>query len=422
MTIIQQPTLFDIDFLEQLDIQEKYAQIFSPLEWAKLLALFDKDTAVGAPVTINYEAVLRSILARFYEQIPSQKKLIERLEEDLRFKLSMGFLYSEPVPSEATYSRVMKRLSEHLELLENLNQELLQLIHQDFGIFDENVAIDVTAVKARTKQKKTENPKLPSTEEQRSMPTETILEQIPTYPSWGVKKNSQGKNNYWFGHKATLAVSSNSQYILHMHIASAFAADVSLAIPTIRKVDALTKAARPVNDYLFDKGYDANAIYEELHHLGHEPIIALKKVPDNNGEVDAHFTPTCLLEHSYRYDSFDKRYGALKFLRPEAHCRECPLQHEGLCQKVIKVKQMNDPRKYNHPARGTLAWKQLYNQRSSVERVNGYLKSTYQLNQTKHYQAPQAIAEYLLIQLAYNAKTFANQRMKYTKKRKEAAA
>lgn len=73
MTIIQQPTLFDIDFLEQLDIQEKYAQIFSPLEWEELLALFDKDTAVGAPVTINYEAVLRSILARFYEQIPSQK-------------------------------------------------------------------------------------------------------------------------------------------------------------------------------------------------------------------------------------------------------------------------------------------------------------------------------------------------------------
>jgi len=33
MSIIQQPTLFDIDYLEKLDIQEKYKEIFSPIDW-----------------------------------------------------------------------------------------------------------------------------------------------------------------------------------------------------------------------------------------------------------------------------------------------------------------------------------------------------------------------------------------------------
>ena len=31
---------------------------------------------------------------------------------------------------------------------------------------------------------------------------------------WGVKKNSEGKNVFWYGYKAHLAVGTKSQYIL----------------------------------------------------------------------------------------------------------------------------------------------------------------------------------------------------------------
>ena len=71
---------------------------------------------------------------------------------------------------------------------------------------------------------------------------------------------------------------------------------------------------------------------------------------------------------------------------------------------------MNDPRKYNHPARGTQSWVLKYNERSSVERVNAYLKENYQLNDTRFYKAQHAVVFYHLIQLTYNARTFANQR------------
>lgn len=411
MSIIQQPTLFDIDYLEKLDIQEKYKEIFSPLDWIKVLILFQKESRVGPSITVNYEALLRSLMVRIMEKIPTQKALIARLKSDLRLKLSVGFLYSEAIPSEATYSRVMAILASNLSVIEQMNQSLLQLINEELDIFEENVAIDVTAIEARTKPVKTENPKLPSTTEERTMTTKEILEMIPTYASWGVKKNSKGKNDFWFGYKGTLAVSTKSQYILCMDIASAFASDVSLAIPTIRKTAQWLQKKKERTYFSFDKGYDAKEIYQELHALDLEPIIPLKSVPKNDGEVDAFYAPTCLLEHSYKYDSYDRRYGAIKYVQPKSHCKDCPLQHEGMCQKVIKIKQLNDPRKYNHTARGTYSWSLKYNERSSVERVNAYLKENYQLNDTRFYKAHHAVVFYHLIQLTYNARTFANQRL-----------
>lgn len=62
MTIIQQPTLFDIHILEKLEIEEKYQEIFSPLELSPLVALFQKETKVGPPITVNYEASIRALL------------------------------------------------------------------------------------------------------------------------------------------------------------------------------------------------------------------------------------------------------------------------------------------------------------------------------------------------------------------------
>src|SRR5699024_11460897 len=38
--------------------------------------------------------------------------------------------------------------------------------------------------------------------------------EVPQDPKWGVKKNSEGKNVFWFGYKAHLIVGTSSQYIL----------------------------------------------------------------------------------------------------------------------------------------------------------------------------------------------------------------
>ena len=45
---------------------------------------------------------------------------------------------------------------------------------------------------------------------------ETLRIDIPFHPNWGIKKNSEGKNTFWFGFKAHLAVGTKSQYILQL--------------------------------------------------------------------------------------------------------------------------------------------------------------------------------------------------------------
>lgn len=55
MAIIQQPSLFDFRNLEQLDIKEKYLEIFFPLDLSPLVGLFQKEKAVCAPLSVNYE-------------------------------------------------------------------------------------------------------------------------------------------------------------------------------------------------------------------------------------------------------------------------------------------------------------------------------------------------------------------------------
>ncbi len=116
---------------------------------------------------------------------------------------------------------------------------------------------------------------------------------------------------------------------------------------------------------------------------------------------DEHFAPTCVREHSYRYDSYDQKYQTIKYGRPK-ECSTCPLAHDSLCQKVFKVKITSDLRKYCAPARGSERWKQLFKQRSSVERVFAYLKQYFGLNQIRYRTGKRAKFQFDLITLVYN--------------------
>lgn len=50
-------------------------------------------------------------------------------------------------------------------------------------------------------------------EEQLDAPLAELRNEIPQDPKWGVKKNSEEKNVFWFGYKAHLVVGTSSQYI-----------------------------------------------------------------------------------------------------------------------------------------------------------------------------------------------------------------
>ncbi|MEI3600286.1 MULTISPECIES: IS1182 family transposase [unclassified Oceanobacillus] len=441
MTIIRQPSLFGIQELYNMEPTQKYEAIISTIDVDAIYHAVTKKSRFGAPEELNYAAMIISCFVRYVERIPTIKDLIKRLHEDIAFKLNCGFLVSDAVPSEASYSRLVTKLLE-CDILEKQKEKVvLQAIEEGF-ITDDTVAIDATHFEARDQAPpKEEKPKSEQkkrgrkTKEEREqwlkdqaekeatmplyekkieaqldVPLAELRSEVPIDPKWGVKKNSEGKNVFWFGYKAHLIVGTSSQYILDSLFSSGNLNDGKAAIPLLKGIHERFFGLN-LRYNTMDAGYDFEPIYEQVHRMGQQSVIAYNK--RNEGELlgyDKHFAPTCFREHSYRYDSFDAKYETLKYTSPK-ECRECPLANEGICQKVYKMKITKDLRKYTAPARGSKAWDNIYKRRTAVERVNAYLKEWFQLNNVRYRTGKRAKVHFDMVTLVYNASKLAADRI-----------
>lgn len=441
MSIIRQQSLFDIHELYEMEPTHRFNTIFSTLNLEPIWILFRKQTNVGAPRELNYGAMVYSLIARVVERIPTIKDLVKRFKNDPYFRFDCGFLHSDNLPSEASYSRMITLISES-DAMTRIHDDLILLAIQEEHITEENIAIDATHFEARDRATGSKNKEKPAPKKRGRKPkaereqwlkekeateaalpiyekkiehqltesVETLFDEAPLAPMWGVKKNSDGKNVYWFGYKAHLAVSTKSQYIIASFMTSGNLHDSKAAIPLLKKIEQNLPTQFTAG--LFDAGYDYKPIYEQLQAQNLQAVIPYNQ--RNEGEVigfDEHFAPTCVLEHSYRYDSFDARYNTLKYTRPK-ECANCPLQHDSLCQKTFKIRQSTDIRKYTSPARGSKKWDELYKERTAVERVNAYLKEFFDLNNVRHRTGKKAKLHFQLVTLVYNASKLAVDRIK----------
>lgn len=236
-----------------------------------------------------------------------------------------------------------------------------------------------------------------------------LRSKIPQNPEWGINKNSEGKNVFWFGYKSPLAVGTSSQYILQSLFSSGNLNDGKAAIPLLKGIANLLLPN--VRYQTMGAGYDYEPIYKQVYTMGHHSIIAYNK--RNESEpigFNKHFAPTCFREHSYRYDSYDKHHETLKYISPK-ECIDCPLANEGTCQKVFEMKITKDLRKYTAPDRGSKTWQNIYNRRTAVERLNAYLKEFFQLNNVRYRADKRAKVHFDIVTLVYNASKFAVDRM-----------
>ena len=441
MTIIRQMSLFGIQELYDMEPTQKYEAIISAIDLDAIYHAVTKKSRLGAPEELNYPAMIISLFVRYIERIPTKKDLIKRLEDDIAFKLNCGFLVSDDVPSESSYSRLVTKLEETNILEKELEKVILQAIKEGY-ITDDTIAIDATHFEARDQAPpKEEKPKAEpkkrgrkpkekrddwlteQAEKEANLPLyekkieaqldaslDELRSEIPLNPKWGVKKNSEGKNVFWFGYKGHLAVGTSSQYILQTAFSSGNLNDGKAAIPLLKGIYECLSLST-VRYQTMDAGYDYEPIYQQIHRMGQHSIIAYNK--RNEAEpigFDKHFAPTCFREHSYRYDSFDPKYETLKYTRPK-ECHDCPLANEGICQKVYKVKITTDLRKYSAPARGSQVWKNIFKRRTAVERVNAYLKEFFQLNNVRYRTGKRAKIHFDMITLVYNASKLAADRI-----------
>ena len=439
MTIVKQMRLFDIHELMEMESSHRFDAILATFDVQPIFQLFRKKTMHGAPRELNYGAMIHSLIIRIVERIPTVKDLVKRLKYDLVFRLDCGFLVSDPVPSEASYSCMVDVISQS-EVFDKMQDALIQTAFTEGFLDDEHVSFDATHFEARDASKPSEKkvtaPKKrgrkskeeradwlaeqaaieanltmyeKKLEAQLTIPTTTLCQEIPIEPKWGVKKNSDGKNTFWYGFKGHLAVSTKSQYIVARLMSSGNLSDSKAAIPLLKKVAEVVP--NQFATAVFDAGYDYEAIYRQI--LNQDMKAVIPYVKRRESEIlgfDEHFRPTCVREQSYCYDSFDEKYQSLKFTRPK-ECATCPLREDSLCQKVFKIKCETDIRKYTYPARGSVLWYKLYKERSAVERVNAYLKEYFQLNNVRHRTGRKAKLHFNMVTFIYNACKLAADRL-----------
>lgn len=444
MSIVRQESLFSMQILFDLEPTQRYDEIFSAIDIHPLLRIVEKRSNLGRPVELNYPAMVQALVVRIVERIPEIQLLVERLKKDILFKHDCGFLISDPVPSEASFSRMISKIQETAVLEEINSQIILDAINEKY-ISDVNIAIDSghfeakdqapskkdveskpkAAPKKRGRKSKTEHEQWLKDKEakeaslsifekkikdQLTVSYDELHDQMPLHPTWGLKKNSEGKNVFWYGYKGHFAVDTKTQFILHAMLSSGSLNDGKAAIPLLKGVEANFPNLK-MNYSIMDAGYDYKAIYQQVHQMKGNAIIAYnKKNESEHIGFDRYFAPTCVREHSYRYDSFDKKYQSLKYTRPK-ECENCPLSHDTLCQKVYKIRIETDLRRYSAPARGSSAWKERYKERSSVERVIGYLKEYFQLNNVRYRSGKRAKVHFDLVTAVYNGMKLATLRL-----------
>jgi transposase len=148
VSIIRQGSLFDLQDLYDLEPTHRYEAILSSVDVDSIVCQVSKKSWRGAPVELNYRAMIHSLIIRVFDRIPTIKDLIRRLNDDFIFKLNCGFLISDQTPSEAAYSRLISKL-EASQVLEEINEKVVIQAYSEGFIMDEVVAIDATHFEAR---------------------------------------------------------------------------------------------------------------------------------------------------------------------------------------------------------------------------------------------------------------------------------
>lgn len=417
MFYIRQQSLFSLEEILETSPRESYPLILNALDITPLLKIVSKKALFGAPTQLNYPAMIYSLIIRVIERIPTIKDLRKRLKNSLEFRFDCGFTLSDSVPSEASYSRMIQKIKDSSALTESQNKLVYQAFQEGF-IDADCVAIDATHIEARDRKpdkKKDEVPfektpkkrgRKPKNEREKWLKEQQEMEenrpifekkiesqlpysfaeleqQIPQDPHWGIKKNSEGKNVFWYGFKGHLLVDCKKQYILSSLLSSGNINDGKMAIPLLKALGEIHPYLKP-SYVLADAGYDYSPIYQQVQNMGAKALIDYnprnEQLPEDK---DKYFRPKCPKGYSYRYDSHDPHYDTVKYTQPK-ECKECPLRENNTCQRVFKIKVSSDPRKYTIPARGSDSYFELYKQRTAVERINAYLKEYFQLNNIRH--------------------------------------
>jgi len=320
------------------ELTEKQRKVVGTLELIRVEEFISSCWGLRGRRRKERVAIALAFVAKAVYNMATTRCLLDRLSSDKKLLRICGWERKSDIPSESTFSRAFADFSEselpkriHAALIEkNLSDQIIGHISRDSTEIEGREKPKKKG-KAESKEKKAkrkrgrpkkgeERVKEPTRlEKQRDMSLDEMMEKLPKDCDVGSKKNSKGFVETWTGYKLHIDV-SDGQIPISCILTSASLHDSQAALPL-----AEMTSKRVTNLYdLMDSAYDAPIIKEHSNSLGHVPIIDIN--PRRNRELKEELS----LEA--------QRLKLLNFERPE---------------------------------------ERRYNERSSVERVNGRLKDEF---------------------------------------------
>lgn len=353
---ILQESLFSFEELQKLESKERLPIFFSALDLRPYAKELRSPSPRGADGHCR-QGILRALLAAPLENIDTFSGLHRRLDVDLRFRYQCGLRLDREAPSIATLSRVFTGLT-NKGLAKRLFEDLVTRCRQEGIIDGSHVAIDSAAIHAYEKKQ----PKRKS--------------ELTGNANWGAKFDSFSNKVKWFGYKLHLAVDTASELPMALSITPAHVNDGDMAPALMAQVAKCTN----VKFFMLDAGYDQLKNYEAARNVKAQAIIPmnLRNEQEPPAGMTSSGTPCCSMGFAMTYWGADGNH--LKFRCPHATGKvDCPLGMAACSSSnygmVVKVDTQSDLRRYSSPLRDTKRWKELYNERTSVERCNSRMKA-----------------------------------------------
>jgi len=230
-------------------------------------------------------AIARAFIAKMVYNMATTRMLLERLESDKSLRRLCGLEYRYQIPHESAFSRANHEFSES-HLPERVHEAMIQTRYAQAIVG--HISRDSTAIHAREKavkkepeakpearkrgrpKKGEERPKKMTRIERQAagMPLAAMLAELPKPCDVGKKQNSKGHYSKWIGYKLHIDAADGGIPISCL-LSSASMHDSQAAIPlaeiTNKRVDNLYD--------LMDSAYDAPGIHSHSRSLGHIPII-----------------------------------------------------------------------------------------------------------------------------------------------------
>lgn len=297
--------------------------------------------------------LLRALIAAWVYELHSIAHLRRELLRNASLRLLCGM---QSVPAEDAFDRLIARLAEHVDDLEERFTSTVMRLRDECPGLGEHVAIDSTAISAWS-------------EGNRTVPADLDA-------AWGKKGvSAKGRMGWWFGYKVHIAADTKAEIPLAYTVTPANDHDITQSAPLLDKVEAQQPAGH-LTAVMEDAAYDSGDNHVDIWRRGALPIIDLNSrgKPTPDGFDDEH-CPVCACTKKMRYLGRDRVY--VKYTTGKG----CTCQPAGTITRwrIDANIRLHPPLPQHTPT-----WQKLYNERTSVERVNGRCKGHLRLDGLRH--------------------------------------